>query len=488
MCLCLTIITVDDTVLNVAIPTLVRHLQADASQLQWAVDAYLLVYASLLFAGGALSDRYGRRRVLLWGLTLFGLASLVAAHVDNPDHLTVARGFMGLGSALIMPATLAILVSVFSADEQGRAIGIWNGAAGFGIFLGPVLAGWLLLHFWWGSIFLINVPVVLASLVGTLWLVPESTLERAPPLDLPGALLSVLFLGTLLGVIIELPSHGLTSPVILASGVAAVFSLLGFLAWERRAPAPMLDLEALLRPTVAVPACVLGLLYFVYAGLSFGYTQHLQFGLGLSTLVTGLVFLPTQIAWSLSAVLADPLSKRVGARPALVGSSLLVSVTCAGLALTANSLGALGTAIILCLVGLGLGAPTTVPTQMIMDEFSAEHSGAGSALNDASHQVGAAFGIGVVGSVLSSLYQAGMVHHGDFLQPALIESASDNMGQALLISQHLPVESRDALLALARGSFDAAFLTVLWVCAAAALLGAVLSLKVGLRSEPSRSA
>jgi MFS family permease len=238
--LSLVIIGLDNTILNVALPTLVRELGASASELQWMVDSYVLVFAGLLLTMGALGDRFGRKLALNAGLVIFGVASVFAAFADTASALIVARSFMGIGGALIMPSTLSIITNIFSGPERGRAIAAWAAVAGLGIVVGPALGGWLLENFWWGSIFLINIFIVGVAIALGLFLVPESKDPAATPLDPVGALLSIAGLATLVYAIIEAPAEGWTSGLVLGLFGAAVVLLAAFLWWEWRAEHPML--------------------------------------------------------------------------------------------------------------------------------------------------------------------------------------------------------------------------------------------------------
>src|SRR4249919_3854958 len=241
LCISLLIIVLDNSILNVAIPTLIRELDATNSQVQWMVDSYTLVFAGLLLTMGALGDRYGRRGALQAGYVLFGLGSLASAFAGSADQLIATRAFMGIGGALIMPATLSIITNVFPPHERGRAIGVWAGTAGIGIALGPLTGGFLLEHFYWGSIFLVNLPIVIFGLFAAFVLIPNSKDPSAPKLDPIGALLSIAALVSLLFAIIEAPSEGWTEPKIVITGLLGLALIAAFILWELRSDHPMLD-------------------------------------------------------------------------------------------------------------------------------------------------------------------------------------------------------------------------------------------------------
>src|SRR4051794_9631525 len=248
LCFSLLVIVLDNTILNVAIPTIVRDLDATNSQLQWMVDSYTLVFAGLLLTAGSLGDRFGRRGALQVGLVIFGIGSLLSALAGSADQLIATRAFMGIGGAFIMPATLSIITNVFPANERGRAIGVWAGTAGIGIALGPLTGGFLLEHFYWGSIFLVNLPIVAIGLVAGIFLIPTSRDPNASRLDPLGAVLSIAGLTALLYAIIEAPSDGWTDPTILASFGAALVLLGAFVWWQRTTDHPMLDVRFFKNP------------------------------------------------------------------------------------------------------------------------------------------------------------------------------------------------------------------------------------------------
>src|SRR2546425_6237037 len=260
LCLSLVMIVVANASLNVALPTLVKDLHASASSLQWIVDAYSLVFAELLLTAGSLGDRYGRRLALNGGLLLFGTASGLAAFAHSSGQLIAARAAMGIGAALVMPATLSVLAHVFPPEERKRAIAIWAGFAGVGAALGGVTSGWLLQHFWWGSIFLTNVAVVAIALIAGAILVPSAADDHEPALDIVGASLSIAGLGALIYAIIEAPTRGWPSGATLLSFWVAVVILFAFAAWELRTPEPMLDLRFFRNPQFAAATSTITLI------------------------------------------------------------------------------------------------------------------------------------------------------------------------------------------------------------------------------------
>src|SRR6476661_2701954 len=297
LCISLIVITLDNTILNVALPSLSRPtidggLGATASQLQWTVDAYVLVFAGLLLTAGSLGDRYGRYRFLAFGLALFGIGSALSAFATSATMLIGTRALMGVGGAFIMPATLSIITNVFTEPvERGKAIGVWAGVSALGIGLGPITGGILLEHFWWGSVFIVNVPIVIAGLVLGYFLVPESRDPEHAALDPLGAVLSIAALGTLLWSIIEAPGKGWGSTPIVAGFLIGALLLVGFFAWELHTTHPMLDMRFFENPRFSAASGAITLVFLALFGTLFLMTQFLQSVLGYSTVKAGAVLL-----------------------------------------------------------------------------------------------------------------------------------------------------------------------------------------------------
>ena len=290
------IVGIDNTILNVALPTLQRSLEASASSLQWIVDAYILVFAGLLLTMGALGDRFGRKRALQVGLLVFVTASVLAAYSQTSAQLVASRAAMGVGSALIFPSTLSVIVNVFPREERGRAIGVWAGMAAIGMPLGPLVGGWLLENFWWGSVFLINVPVVATALTLGLFLVPESRNPVARKIDFIGAVLSISGLSTLVYAIIEAPNLGWGDPVVLGGLAAAAALLVTFVLYEKRRVDPILDIRLFSNPRFSVGATAISLTFLALFGSMFLLTLYLQFVKDYSPLQAGLRLL-SRLPW-----------------------------------------------------------------------------------------------------------------------------------------------------------------------------------------------
>ena len=456
LCVTLLLISLDNTILNVALPSVVRSLHATSSQLQWIVDAYAVVFAGLLLTLGALGDRVGRKWVFMGGLVVFGGGSALAAWSATPDRLTAARAVMGVGAAALMPCTLSILTNVFTSErDRARAIGLWSGTAGLGVAIGPILGGFLLVHYWWGSVFLINVPIAVAGLVAAAFLVPNSKNPLARRADPVGAALSMAGLGLLLWGIIEAPNRTWTSPPILAALIGSAIIIASFVVWERHVDHPMLPMQFFRNRRYSAAIASLALVLFALLGLFFLVTQYLQFCLGFSPLKTGLGIGPIALVLLVVAPSSVLLARRFGTKP----------VVACGLAFIAVGLGLLSRTTVhstygdclpwFALIGVGVGLTLAPSTESVMGSLPREDAGVGSATSDTSMQIGGALGVGVLGTALNIRYQ-------NFMTPLLahqsIPASIDrlilgSLGGALAVADHLPGNSGDALAEAARRGF-----------------------------------
>ena len=333
LCLALLIIIVDNSILNVAIPTLVRDLDASNSQLQWMVDSYTLVFAGLLLTAGSLGDRFGRRGALQLGLTIFGVGSLASALVNTPNQLILTRAFMGIGGAFIMPATLSIITNTFPPEERGRAIGLWAAIAGVATALGPISGGFLIEHFYWGSIFLVNLPIVVVALGASVFVIPTSKDPSKPALDPIGAVLSIVGLMALVYGFIQAPDSGWSSPNILLAFGFSIIALGAFAIWESYYKSPMLDTSFFKNPRFTAASLGIMLLFFAMFGSIFLLTQYLQFVMGFSALKAGVALLPLAVTMLIVAPSSARIVERFGTK-FVVGSGL--AITGIGLALFAT--------------------------------------------------------------------------------------------------------------------------------------------------------
>jgi MFS transporter, DHA2 family, multidrug resistance protein len=485
LCVSLLVIVIDNTIVNVALPTLVRDLGTSVSDLQWVVDAYTLVFAGLLLTAGSLGDRFGRKGALTVGLVVFGAASAAAAFAGGVTPLIAARAVMGVGAALIMPATLSILTNVFTdARERALAIGLWSGVAGIAVALGPVVGGFLLDHFWWGSVFIVNVPIVVAALVAGRFLVPDSRNPDKPRLDLVGAGLSIVGLVALVAAIIEAPSYGWTHPLILTGFTVAVVALTTFVIWERRIDEPMLDVRLFANARFSAASVNVTLVFFALFGFIFLATQYLQFVLGYSAFDAGLRTLPFAFALMVMAPLSSKTVQWFGTKRVVVTGMVLFA---AGLVVASTSTVTTGyprVMLAMILMGAGMGLSVAPATESIMGALPLNQAGVGSAMNDTSREVGGALGVAIVGSMLSSLYS----HDLDAKLPATVpgqvrDAADQSVGAALQVSAQLG-RIGAPLADAARESFVYAMSRASLVTAAVALLGALAA----WRFLPARAA
>jgi EmrB/QacA subfamily drug resistance transporter len=406
LCLSLVLIVANNSSLNVNLPVLQRALGSSNSGLQWLVDAYSLVFAGLLLPAGALADRYGRKTALQLGLVVVGLASLTAMFATDTWQVIVCRAVMGAGAAFIMPGTLSILTNVFPAHERGKAIAIWAGFAGFGGVLGPLASGYLLDHFYWGSAFFINIPIIVLALGAGFFLVPNSKDPADTTLDPIGVILVVGGLFTLLYGVIDGPERGWMHAQILAALIAGIVVLALFVFWELHTAEPMLDMRLFANRSFSVGTGTITLQYFALYGLFFIFAQYLELSKGFPPLKAALTQLPIGLLMMVGAPMSARMVRLWGPR-IVVGSGLLCTAT--GLAILSRSSPSTSLGVLIgaeLLIGLGIGQTTAPSTTLIMTSVRISKSGVGSAVNDVSRELGGALGIAVLGSVLNSAYRA----------------------------------------------------------------------------------
>ncbi len=491
LCLSVLLVTVDNTIVNVALPTLSRELGATTSQLQWVVDGYTLVFAGLLLVAGNLGDRLGRRRVLQVGLVLFALTSLAAVYAGSVDALIAARAAMGASAALIYPATLALLTNVFfDARERATAIGIWSGVSGLAVALGPVSGGVLLQHFSWGSVFFVNVPLAALALLAGWRLLPESRHAHDGRFDVAGALLSVAGVTVLVWTLIEAPDNGWTSTATLGGFAAAAVLVAAFVRWETWVRSPLFDVRLFANARFSAASASVALAFFGLFGFIFMITQYFQAVRGYDTLRAGLATLPFAIVTGVMSPVAIVLMKRAGTKLVVAAGLALMSggfLVAAGSAVDSAYWGRIILAMTLMASGLAL---TSGPaTDAIMGALPPSRAGAGSAVNDTTREIGGTLGVAVVGSVMASLYGS---HLTDALArlglpSAVTEPARDSVVAGIAVTGQLP----EAVRGPAGVAVREAFMSGLWagslVAAAATALaaaGALLLLPARHRVEP----
>lgn len=474
LCTSLMIVIIGNTSLNVAIPTLAKELQASTSSLQWMVDAYALVFAGLLFTAGTLGDRYGRKGALQAGLVVFLIGTVMASTADTSSMIITSRAIMGLAAAFVMPSTLSILTNVFPAHERPKAIAIWAGISGGGAAIGPVASGFLLEHFYWGSVFLVNVPMILAALGLGAFLVPKSKDPEEQPLDLVGAGLSIVGLAALVYAIIEGPHKGWMSAQTLGTFALAAVALALFAIWELRARYPMLDLNLFRDRRFSIASGGMTLTFFAMFGTFFLVAQYFQLVLGYSPLESGLLQLPMAFIMMLMA-------PQVPRAVAKFGAHRVVPV---GLGFVAIGLGVFGLAdvdsplwLIYCsMVPLAMGMALTMTplTTLIMSSVPLGKAGVGSAMNDTTRELGGALGVAVLGSLVTSRYSsklAPMIEPMPEQARALVDSG---LSGALYVSERVGGSIGEAISTAARQAFVdgigvAAFVGALVVVSAAVL-------------------
>jgi MFS transporter, DHA2 family, multidrug resistance protein len=481
----LLVVGLDGTVLSVALPTLATRLDASTGQLQWFVDAYLLVLAAALLPAGLLGDRFGRKKLLLGALAVFGASSVACAYAGSAGALIGARAALGLSAAFLIPLSMAVLPVLFEPAERARALGVWVTASAASFPIGPIVGGWLLDRFWWGSVFLINVPVIVLGLVAVAALVPESRNPRAPRLDVPGALTSSLGLAGVTYGFIEAGEKGWGDPVALAALAAGAVVLAGFALWQRgvsRRPdgQPLVDLGLFRSRSFTWGMILATVISFSLFGLLFAMPQYFQAIEGADALGTGLRLLPVIGGLLVGSRLGDLVARRAGAKVtvatglALMAGGLFAGATtgaASGYGLAAGWMGVVG-------AGVGFGLPAAMDAAL--GALSVERSGVGSGLIQAGRQVGSAIGVAVLGTVVNSSYRGGLDLAGLPAQAAATVRESVSAGVA--VARQL---GSTPLLDLVRGAFVQGMDAMLLVCGVVTAVGVVLAvLMLPARAEP----
>jgi EmrB/QacA subfamily drug resistance transporter len=454
--LALLVIGMDNTILNVALPSLQEEFDASTSTLQWIVDAYLLVFAGLLLTMGTLGDRFGRKLALQSGLALFGIASLAVLFVDTAGQLTAVRAAMGVGGALIMPATLSIITNVFPREERTKAIGIWSAMAAVGIGLGPLFGGLLLEWSDWTSVFLLNVPVAAIALGFSFVLVPESRDPEPGAFDLVGAALSISTLVTLVYSLIEAPNRGWTDPLILAGFGAATALAALFLRWELTTRHPMLNLAFFRNPRFSVASAAIGLTSFALLGAIFAMTQFLQDAKGYTPLEAGAAAVPLAFGLVMGAGSSIRAVGKVGTTRVVTVAMLGLSVVLAGSLLWTPDMAYWPIAVWYYALAFCMGWVMAPSTDSVMGAVPQEKSGVASAMNDVTRQVGGSIGIAVIGSVISTLYASGIEDDVAALPEASREAAEGSIGGANAVAATLPSSQGTTLADAAADAFTGA--------------------------------
>jgi len=484
LALSLVIIGLDNTILNVALPSLQEHFDASGSTLQWMVDSYLVSFAGLLLTLGMLGDRFGRKRALQTGIALFGLSSLAVLFVETSTQLIAVRALMGVGGAMIMPATLSIITNVFPREERAKAIGVWAGTAAIGVGLGPLFGGLLLEYFDWSSVFLVNVPVALVAFVLGLRFVPDSRDPHPGRFDVPGALLSIGALVALIYAVIEAPERGWLDPVILGAFGAALALAAAFVAWELRTASPMLDLRLFRNPRFSIASLSISLAFFSLFGAIFALTQFLQFAKDYSPLQAGAAMVPLAFGLMLGATRSAKAAERVGTRRVVAGGLIGLGITLTTTLLWTSDMPYWPIGLWFFFGALSMGCVMGPATSSVMGAVPKEKAGVASAMNDVTRQVGGSLGTAVIGSLVTSFYGSRVADAASGLPSGARSAVKDSIGSADAVAAQLPANQGAALSHAAASAFSDALGLGLCAAAIAALAAAVIV----IRRLPAREA
>jgi EmrB/QacA subfamily drug resistance transporter len=480
------VLGLDWTIVVTALPTLSTNLGATTDQLQWITTAYMLAFSGLLIPAGVLGDRLGRRRTLLVALVTFGISSVAASQMTTAGNLILMRALMGVGAAFVFPMSVAVLPTIFSEKERPRAVAIGGAGMFLGMPLGPLVAGWLLTHYDWGSIFLINAPVVLLALPGVWLFVPESRDPEAPPLDFVGAALAIAGVTSLVYGVIEQPALGWGDAAVLASLSMGAMLLAGFAFWELRGRAPLVDLRLFLKPRFSWAVLVSVVIGFALNGVLFVFTPFLQVVQGNDAQATGLRLLPLIGGIVLGAVGSDRLVARFGVRAMLVLGLLICGAGMALMSLVGAGSGYGLLLLALPLIGVGNAFALFTAINVILDILPPSQTGAGTALTRTIQLLGSSFGVAVLGSVLNGVYRAQLAGQLAELPARMRDVAEGSVAGAAVIASHLPAPLGLPLLLAAHDAYSVGMSEVLRVCAGVLVIGALL---VGsFRLEPARAA
>ncbi|MFF7853896.1 DHA2 family efflux MFS transporter permease subunit [Streptomyces sp. NPDC007904] len=479
--LSLLIVVLDNSILNVAIKTISTPaptgLGATQSELEWAINAYTLVFAGLLFSAGLLGDRLGRKKVLIGGLAVFGAGSALAAFSGSPAELIGFRALMGLGAAFVMPATLAVLMNVFERDEQPKAIGTWAGGVGLAIAIGPITGGVLLDHFWWGSVFLVNVPIVLLAVGLMLWLVPDSRDPNPGRIDPVGVVLSVTGLVLLVyGIIKGGQLADFTDAAVLSTIGAGLAALVAFVVVEKRSDHPSIDVTYFRNKVFSSAIAAIALVFFALMGVTFFAVFYTQSVRGYSPLETGLLLLPLAGAQMVFAPRARLLVDRFGHRATTTGGLVTLAATLAAFAVLDADTPIWVLEVVFLLMGVGMAHVMTPVSVVVMQALPREKAGSASALSNTFRQVGGALGIAVLGSVLSTAYRDDIEGSLRLLPPGARHAAGESIEATLAVADRLGPRG-EALVGPAKDAFlHAMHVTALWGAGVAVLCAVVTAL------------
>ena len=475
ICLAIFISTVDSTIVNVALPSISADLDAGTSGLQWVMDGFNIAAAGFILLGAGIADRFGRKGTFMAGLALFGAASISGAFSPTIEILVGSRVLMGLGAALMYPPALALLAVTFAPAERRKAVVVWAAMGGAGLALGPTIGGILLSHFWWGSVLLVNVPVAAVGLMGAAVTLPRSRRPGAPPLDVIGAVLSVIALVCLVFGIIEGPNRGWSSPVIVGAIVIGLAGAVGFVLWELRAPHPMLDLRVFRSGGVIGGTAAFAVGYLSLTGVLFVLPSFMEYVLDESALVSGMALMPLGLVFVVFSFLSPTLARRFGDRSVISIGLMTMALGCCAMALLARTGGYGVVAIGLAIYGLGLGLSGAPSTAVILDGVPTSKAGDGSAASQLARQLGAAFGVAVIGTVLAVTYATGLDDSTADLSTVQASDATASVAGAQAVAEQLDPTAAASLTSAANTAFDDGARAALLITAGILVLGTAVS-------------
>ena len=477
VCLSVFVTVVDGTIVNIALPTLTNELGASTRELQWIVDSYLLVFTGLLLAAGGLGDRWGRRGMLVAGLAVFGVTSGFAAWSDSTGELITWRALMGIGGAMIFPATLAIITNVFTdAKERAVAIGVWAAVTGVAVAAGPILGGWLLDDYWWGSVFLINVPVAAVAIVAVVAIVPESKESTSPRFDVVGLVLSVGAIGSLVFSIIEAPEWGWASGRTATGLLASVVVIAAFLAWELRVDHPMMPVRIFRNLRFSAASVAITSAFFALFGFVFLIAQYMQLIRGYGPLEAGVRTIPVALSIATASGLAPKIVELAGTKRVVVAGLALMSIGFMWVSTDTATTPYWAIAGQMVVLGAGLGLTAAPATESIMGSLPRDKAGVGSAVNDTTRELGGTLGVAILGSVFSSMYVRRLDRSDTVteLPTELQEATAESVGAAQAIAERLG-DAGPAYLADVNDAFLSGLTVACWVSTGIALAGAVFA-------------
>jgi len=489
LCLSIFLVVVDNLIVNVAIPTLARDLGATTSGLQWIVDSYSLVFAGLLLACGGLGDRFGRLRMMQIGMLLFGIFSAWAAFSNSTGELITARGLMGVGAALVFPGTLAVVIDVFrDPTERAKAIGVWSAVSGAAVAFGPVTGGFLLEHFWWGSVFLINIPIVIIALLLQWRFVPESRDPNAERLDVPGFLLSIAFVSLLVYTIIEAPHRGWASTISVLGFVGTAVLATAFVLRERATAHPLLNVRVFRDMRVTAATSSIFIAFFSLFGFTFLITQYFQFVRGYDPLEAGLHTLPFAFGAGITAPIAARLALKFGPRRVIPVGLLCMGVAQIWASRFEVDTTYFGTVVAsMVLMAMGLSLVTSPASESVMGSLPRDMAGVGSAINDTGREVGGTLGVAIIGSIFATTYGPRIV---ELLTPmglpeTAVSAAEESVGAAFAVAEKVGDPSLSgSIQGMASSSFLEGFQAACTTVGIVAICGALLA----FRFLPTRTA